>query len=877
MKDFKELLQNYKPNETENYIRQLDLEDKSLDKQVKKVDGDFERLIKEQPTSIKTNEDIIADQIKPLADQIKIGLKNIKKRLSKQGGHIVCGYEEVKNIKPLDLSASILEACLTAATTNMSRTETFCIIGHYAEILEFTRRAIEFDKKAYKKAEKSVKKVTGQLAYREKLLRDHLHVKGMPRIAAWDDIKKERVGSFLFDFLRYMPGSIFEEERIAQRDIAKIVFTAKVQSKLDAGKAILKTTGVSAPPLISGACVWKDNDADCFNSKVINNNTKMVSLRTKEQKRALSKAIIDASLQPHIDANNIINNVPLSIDTEINNFINDAWEFGLSFNPSYPKEDIPLTSKEDYALQHNLPVLSFDSWSEDHKKALKDKRRHQRKRNQAIKSVRNQRNLDKTNLNTIIENGNKFKNITKDCWRGRLGQHQTINIQREDSIRGQIVFYNKYKLTDEGELAMLVEIASLYGADKMDKARPDIAAQWTLDNLDKINDVYKNTEDNLQYVLKADKPVQYLRTLNEYYNFRNNPDYETGSISFLDQSSSGLMIIAAAMKCENLGYFTNVVTTHSQEYSNDIYGHMGERVTDLVTDEEDNDKIKYQEAVLKFCTEKYGEPIIPRSLLKRPVMTWPYSGTPSGFGDQIYDDTFKKEIDRFVQKERTDHPFETKAVSYDFDLFAKHCATYLGILTHRDFETAFPRAKAFMQFIRQIAKVCAAENKQFRFTSPITGFPFIQCYVRRSKGGRIRLPLRDNVNNIKHGHTTATLALYSDENEIHLKDAMNGSCPNLVHSIDGSFMRAVINKAYKHGIKDIQPIHDCWGVHPNNVNKMRAIICEEFANTFTDYNFLQLVHDQNSAMLKDPSKMPDIPEKGRLDVTKILTSQFAFR
>ena len=48
------------------------------------------------------------------------------------------------------------------------------------------------------------------------------------------------------------------------------------------------------------------------------------------------------------------------------------------------------------------------------------------------------------------------------------------------------------------------------------------------------------------------------------------------------------------------------------------------------------------------------------------------------------------------------------------------------------------------------------------------------------KGGRIRLPLRDNVNNIKHGSTTATLALYSDKNEIHLKNAMNGSCPNLV-------------------------------------------------------------------------------------------------
>ena len=42
----------------------------------------------------------------------------------------------------------------------------------------------------------------------------------------------------------------------------------------------------------------------------------MVSLRNKEQEEALSKAIIDGSLKPHIDANNIINDVPLSIDTE---------------------------------------------------------------------------------------------------------------------------------------------------------------------------------------------------------------------------------------------------------------------------------------------------------------------------------------------------------------------------------------------------------------------------------------------------------------------------------------------------------------------------------------------------------------------------------
>ena len=79
-------------------------------------------LINEQPTSIKTYEDIIADQIKPLANQIKIGLKD-EKRLSKQGGHIVCGYEEVKNIKPLDLSASILDSMSYCCHNYISRTD----------------------------------------------------------------------------------------------------------------------------------------------------------------------------------------------------------------------------------------------------------------------------------------------------------------------------------------------------------------------------------------------------------------------------------------------------------------------------------------------------------------------------------------------------------------------------------------------------------------------------------------------------------------------------------------------------------------------------------------------------------------------------------
>ena len=46
----------------------------------------------------------------------------------------------------------------------------------------------------------------------------------------------------------------------------------------------------------------------------------------------------------------------------------------------------------------------------------------------------------------------------------------TRNYQREDLIRGQMDFGKKQPLNEDGKFWMAVDIASLYGEDKMDKA-----------------------------------------------------------------------------------------------------------------------------------------------------------------------------------------------------------------------------------------------------------------------------------------------------------------------------------------------------------------------------------------------------------------------
>ena len=51
--------------------------------------------------------------------------------------------------------------------------------------------------------------------------------------------------------------------------------------------------------------------AKCYISQAKNANTKYVTVRNSTQEKAITRAIIDGSLQHHIDANNIINRVPV--------------------------------------------------------------------------------------------------------------------------------------------------------------------------------------------------------------------------------------------------------------------------------------------------------------------------------------------------------------------------------------------------------------------------------------------------------------------------------------------------------------------------------------------------------------------------------------
>jgi DNA-directed RNA polymerase len=91
-----------------------------------------------------------------------------------------------------------------------------------------------------------------------------------------------------------------------------------------------------------------------------------------------------------------------------------------------------------------------------------------------------------------------------------------------------------------------------------------------------------------------------------------------------------------------------------------------------------------------------------------------------------------------------------------------------------------------------------------------------------------------------------------------------GAAPNLVHSFDAAHLTTTVTSCPF----PVTTIHDSFGCHAGNMEDLFRIVRETFVS-FYETNPLEQVLEQVGA-----SEL--IPEKGDLDLTAILDSDFAF-
>ena len=146
----------------------------------------------------------------------------------------------------------------------------------------------------------------------------------------------------------------------------------------------------------------------------------------------------------------------------------------------------------------------------------------------------------------------------------------------------------------------------LYGEGQLDKAHPEIAAQWTLDKEDFLREIINNPDDHIEYIKKADKSVQFLRSTYEYMQSKVDPEYATGIPTYADMGASGMTFIGGIMHCSKIGHFTNITAGNDHIGAESPYHLIGAGVTEAFKDETDEKQKRKIKALLDFSERVHG-------------------------------------------------------------------------------------------------------------------------------------------------------------------------------------------------------------------------------------------------------------------------------
>lgn len=394
--------------------------------------------------------------------------------------------------------------------------------------------------------------------------------------------------------------------------------------------------------------------------------------------------------------------------------------------------------------------------------------------------------------------------------------------QGPDESKGLLEFADEQVIGDTGLLWLGIHGANCFGEDKVsltDRSR------WAAEYSERIKLCAKDPYTN-KWWMEADKPWQFLAFCFEYSRINHNPFSVTSLPCTVDGSCNGLQHFSAMLRDEAGGEVTNLIP---KDKPADIY-----------------------QVVADLCKKKNDEELVSneyvgRSLTKRPVMTTPYGATLFGIREQIMDE---------IQKQ------EEKGTKFPFTEEKWKATCYLSRLVWESIGETVVAAREAMSWLQEVARVATANGKMLYWETPV-GFPVYQEYKKLTVK---RIPLGV-------GKAYRLVNFQEPGDQLDGRRQVNGVSPNLVHSYDSAHMMKVINRCEFEGIDSFMMVHDCFGVHANNMTKLNAIIRAEFVDMYEKFSPLQGIYD---SMKLDGLDIPPPPEMRNLDINQVLDSEYFF-
>lgn len=547
----------------------------------------------------------------------------------------------------------------------------------------------------------------------------------------------------------------------------------------------------------------------------------------RKSERARLRAEFTAEKMPMVfDCANYLQSIPLEMHEPTLKHIRGAWQLGggvLGIPTRNPpaKPVCPLPETWDKASGTEQELEAFSAW----------KRRasawYDSKRDWSAK-VREIGGFIKASGRLA---GPMWLPVFCDT-RGRWYYRGSPNPQGSDLAKAALHFSEKKPLGKRGLYWLKVSVANSFGYDKV---RFDERAAWTDENWHLISAALSAPADRPD-VFGSDSPWVMFSAAHELQQalLSGDPEsYETGVPVHMDATCSGLQHLSAMLLDEVGGYWVNLFDPDFVGPKQDIYSKVAtETLKVLERDLESEDPVTRMYASIWLGTG------IPRKMAKTPVMTYVYGATLRGTSEFVQE---------FAENEFGSGIFPEGVSPY-------RAAMYLAKKLFQGIEATVPAAAELMRWLRGVAR--KQPNGQRMEWPTVTGFLVQHDYQGFDE---MRVALRS---------CGVQRALVREFNDSTLPLAMqNAIAPNFVHALDASHLTLVALQMKAEGLSMLA-IHDSFGTHPSDVDRMHEIIRERFVWMYG--------HDVLADFLWAVGTTGEVPLKGKLDLQQIRGSEFFF-
>jgi DNA-directed RNA polymerase len=760
----------------------------------------------------------------------------------------------VSKIDPLVVAASVLQSMLSAVANGNSILEAASAVGLGIRAECWSAGLLEADGKLHARIVRAARDRSANVQQRRRMA-ERMAARAGYRGVNWSPKEVVQGGGLLLECALDTLPELFHVETVTY-------YSDGVGPRTDKYLAIWPTALAMAEAAVEdairrnpafGPCreapePWRAVGAGGYWDERSRLGTHFVRASTRPKSLAIIRtAFNNGTLAPHVSGVNALQAVPWRINSAVLSLVQwaDQWVRGADERKikgivANPVAEVELLTPEAWAAldQKERQLLSYE-------------RGVRRRHNRAVTGDRVQFTQDIEQARALLDVPAFWTPINCD-FRGRIYGVPSFNFQRNDTVRSLFQFAEGMPLGDDGLYWLKIHVANSGAFDKIDKAPFAERIAWVDQNIERIKALAWDPKGQVQWWMQADAPFLFVAaSLELTAALSAGPTYVTRLPVSFDGSCSGLQHLCAMTRAPE-GALVNLTPSDRPQ---DVYQTVASLVSTRISADATSATPEVA-ALAKLCLD-YG---IDRRLVKRNVMTFPYSSKARGMRDQLVEDHMEKLELKVLTGELAAHPFGEDNGRLAADYLAKHAYAAIQQIV------ALP-AQA-MGFLQQCARALAHEGKPLTWTTP-TGLPWINRYHK---------PTTEDINLVLQDRPVRLRVATGDEPEIWKTRAANAVAPNFVHACDASHLLRTVNACVAEGITSIATVHDSFGCHAPHARRFNQIIREQFVAMYEEHDVLAEVLASAKRDLTDHNwhRLPETPTYGNLQLKDILHAQYAF-